>query len=522
MKLRKKIIFSTTLALAITTLTGCNSTKSELKNMMKSGQQIELSLEMNEEAEETESKLTDWNELASLTDQPSLRNVMDDELYIISFGEGSKNGVLYVNPETEEWEPNNTIENVFKNKAFKEYWEDSEIQSAIQEAVNSVYCDVEELSSEELKLVALDSYFNLYSEDSDGGYYNGDSTVTRAQFMTALTRASEQADPEATASDELTSVLGDSENTVYASYVLSNSYLDLESKSLDETTYNGAITRAEVVYMLVKQYYSDEYDSIDLENGKYEVYSDCKNLGDIAEEAGTTGKDYYKTANLEYMIENPSKGLDEELYKAMIVAYEHGIIDVEDGDSYWNEAATKLETLSMITNVYEDLGTTCNCIMGSNDAEDFATEDSTDRLSYEQFLYETGLEDGEDAQWYYNEIYISNIDLGGNEDEVFNDVLTAIQSDNETSESTSVVSSSESSTESTGNTSSEAGTGTTDIGDSNPGQSDTSSDDGILTGAEAEALLNEINGGWTPAEDGGLTEEERAEEEEAWSSMHGY
>ncbi len=416
-------------------LTGCSSTKSELKKLLRSGSQIELTLGGTAESDESIAKLTDWVALASLTDQEAFRKVMDDELYIFNFANSGKNGVMYVNPDTKEWELNNTIENVFKNKAFKEYWEDSEIQSAIQDAVKEAYSDVDDLSSAELKLVALDSYFNLYSEEEDGGNYNGDSTVTRAEFMTALARASQQADDEATADEELTKQLGKDDSVIYAGYVVDDSYLDLESKSLDETTYNGTITRAEVIYMLVKEYYGDELSKIGTEE---DCYSDCKNAGDMAEKAETTGKDYYRTANLEYMIENPSKGLDEELYKAMEVAYKHGIIDTEE-ESNWSNAATKLDTLSMLINVYNDLGTTCNCTMGRNTADTFAKEDSTERLSYEQFLSETGLSDGEEAQDYYNLIYIGNIEDGVDAGEAFDIAVEAIKADEEAANSVSNV-----------------------------------------------------------------------------------
>lgn len=94
----------------------------------------------------------------------------------------------------------------------------------------------------------------------------------------------------------------------------------------------------------------------------------------MAGEAETTGKDQYKAANLSYMVENPSKGMDEELYKAMVVAYAHGIFG-NSKDSRWDEPITKAEALQALIRVYEEAGTTIKCQNGSNMSMDISNAD---------------------------------------------------------------------------------------------------------------------------------------------------
>lgn len=533
MSMRKYVVTSLAMVMTASQLVGCASaTTKELTSMVEADKQIEISIKADNKLAESDAKITEWKELASLTDQEDLRKVIDDQLYIISFGDNSKNGVLYVNPDTEGWDANNTLERVYKNKAFKELWEDSEVQSNIQDAVKKAYCDVDDYSTEELKMVALDSYFNLFKEEKDGGNFNGDSTVTRAEVMTAIARASEQADPDAKAKDELVEQLGESDDVVYAGYVVDNSYLDLKSKSLDSTTYNGAMTRAEVIYMLVSKYYGKELAKIGTDE---ECYSDCKNAGDIAEVAETAGKDYYRTANLEYMIEHPNKGMDEELYKAMEVAYEHGIINTED-ESNWSTAATKLDTMFMLTNVYEDLGTKCNCSMGANEAVDTTqAEGSTDRMTYEQFLYELNIADNAGAQNSYN-WYNKLIEAGFSSDEAFEDTANSVKnggfdnivaagSTTET-ESTEVANNDSTPANNNSNTSSNPSSSSTPA---STDSSNTSSDEGntnvedddIRTPEEAAALREQMNGGHLTG-NSTLSEEELQEEREIWSTIKGY
>lgn len=385
MKVKRIVAPAVCVMLAVMQLTGCGvATSEELANMLSSGEQIEIDIALPENAKELHGTPVEWKELSYLTDQEDLRKEIDNALGIIAYGE-SKNGVLYVNPETEEWEPNNTLEAVFKNKAYREVMKDEDVVEEISKAVLENYVDLDETSDGSIvQLAALNAYFNLFPADEETASFNGSDYLTRAQFMSGLAKAHLQAQDGATASAETVEQVGDSEYSLYAELMSDSSYLDITSKSLNEKNVNGLITRAEVAYMIVNTYYADEFKSVDVTT-KPSTYSDVKNAGDMASEAETTGKDQYKAANLSYMINNPSKGMDESLYKAMVVAYAHNIFGSET-ESRWSEPITKVEALQLLKRVYESADTTVKCQNGKNQTVDLADAD-LDNLS-DDLMYE--------------------------------------------------------------------------------------------------------------------------------------
>ena len=374
MRVKKVVVPAICVILAVMQLTGCGvATSKELVDMLSSGEQIEINVELPSNSEELKGAPVDWKGLSYLTDQEDLRNEIDNILGIIAYGE-SKNGVLYVNPETEEWEPNNTLEAVYKNKEYREMMEDEDIIEKLNEAVLGNYVDLDDKSStDEIRLAAINAYFNIFPADEDAGEFNANAYLTRAQFMSGLAKAHLPAQDGAKATAETVEQIGDGKYSVYAELMSDKAYLDLASKSLNKNNINGLITRAEVGYMIASTYYPEELKAVDV-NGKNEVYSDVKNAGDMAADAETSGKDQYKAANLNYMVENPSKGLDEELYKAMVVCYKHDIFG-SDSNSKWDEPITKLEALQTLENVYKSAETKGKWQKGKNQT---ASIDSVD------------------------------------------------------------------------------------------------------------------------------------------------
>ena len=374
MRVKKVVVPAVCVILAVMQLTGCGvATSKELVDMLSSGEQIEINVELPSNSEELKGAPIDWKGLSYLTDQEDLRNEIDNILGIIAYGE-SKNGVLYVNPETEEWEPNNTLEAVYKNKEYREMMEDEDIIEKLNEAVLGNYVDLDDKSStDEIRLAAINAYFNIFPADEDAGEFNANAYLTRAQFMSGLAKAHLPAQDGAKASAETVEQIGDGKYSVYAELISDNAYLDLASKSLNKNNINGLITRAEVGYMIASTYYPEELKAVDI-NGKNEVYSDVKNAGDMAADAETSGKDQYKAANLNYMVEHPSKGLDEELYKAMVVCYKHGVFG-SGSNSKWDEPITKLEALQTLENVYKSAETKGKWQKGKNQT---ASIDSVD------------------------------------------------------------------------------------------------------------------------------------------------
>lgn len=369
--------------MALAQLTGCGVASSkELTAMLDNGEAIEVSVELPESSQELQGTPVEWKALAELTDQEDLRKEIDNAFGVISYGE-SKNGVMYVDPATEEWEPNNTLEAVFKNKAYHEVVEDEDVVEEISKAVAEAYTDLDDKSStEEIQLAAINAYFNLFPADEDTNEFNGGAYLTRGQYMCGFARAHLQAQNGIKASEDTIKQVGDSQYAPYAELVSDSAYLDIASGSLYEENMNGLITRAEVAYMLAKTYYSDEMDAA---TKKSKTYSDAKDAGNMAEKAETIDKQQYKAANLAYMVENPKDGLDEDLYKAMVVAYNHGFFG-NTSDSRWNEPITKEEALQAFVNVYTDLGTTIKCQNGKSksvSAADIDVNNVTEAYTYE-------------------------------------------------------------------------------------------------------------------------------------------
>lgn len=364
-------------------ISGCKGNASrELESMLNSNEMITVSVALPDSAQKLQGTLLDWKPLAENSDQYDLRKAIDDSFGVIPFA-NSKNGVLYVNPETEEWEPNNTLEAVFKNKAYHEVAEDEDVVEEISKAVADAYTDLDDKSStEEIQLAAINAYFNLFPADEDTNEFNGGAYLTRGQYMCGFARAHLQAQNGIKASEDTIKQVGDSQYAPYAELVSDSAYLDIASASLNEENMNGLITRAEVAYMLAKTYYSDEMDAA---TQKSKTYSDVKDAGNMAEKAETTDKQQYKAANLAYMVENPKDGLDEDLYKAMVVAYNHGFFG-NTSESRWDEPITKEEALQAFVSVYTDLGTTIKCQNGKSksvSAADIDVNNVTEAYTYE-------------------------------------------------------------------------------------------------------------------------------------------
>ena len=180
-----KVLLMGMLVIAGILVAGCG-TSEKLVDMLSTGEQIEINIALPSNSEELQGTPVEWKALSYLTDQEDLRKEIDNILGIISYGE-SKNGVLYVNPETEEWEPNNTIEAVYKNKAYTEMIENEDIVEEISKAVLDNYVDLDETTdSEIIQLAAINAYFNLFPADEETKEFNAGAYLTRAQFMSGL------------------------------------------------------------------------------------------------------------------------------------------------------------------------------------------------------------------------------------------------------------------------------------------------------------------------------------------------
>ena len=355
MNVKKLIIPTITMVIIASQLMGCAAvSQSELLRMINAGDQIEIEVAVPINQEDGEEVTVDWTRLDQLLSQPELRKEMDDIYKIIAQGD-SKNGVFYVNLEGNQ-EGNNTLFNVFANRTFRtSYWENESIQEVVAEASAENYADIEVDTEnyDRAVLAAFNAYFNILN-DSEPGYANMDSTISRLEAMAAIFKAEYPVTDTITQDADFNVAIGaDSSNeyAFFASNLSEQSYLTVDSGSLDSYTANGTITRGELIYMLVQKYFSEEYDAVDV---KTSCYSDTKNGGDIATaqkfiEKGTA-KEGWQAYELTYALQNPDKGCPERMYKALVVAYNNGILN--GSESRWDEGVTKGDFLEILTNTY--------------------------------------------------------------------------------------------------------------------------------------------------------------------------
>lgn len=343
MTIKRIVIPTITMVIIASQLMGCAAvSQSELLQMINQGDaiEIEIATPINQE-QGTESAL-DWQELASLSTNPDLRDSWDDILMITPTDTG-KNGVLYVNAEGNN-EPNNTLRVALHNSEFLKYLDSEADSLQLSNAVQGNYADLEENDTARALYMGINGYFNLLP-DANPNYANPDSTLQRNEFMAMVFRA-ETPVQDLTADNAFADAVGQSDYNIYAQGLAENSYLDTASKSLNNLTANGTITRAEALYLLVSRYFSDDMASVDV---KTATFNDAKDGGDIATkqkfiEDGTK-KDYWKSYELTYAIQNPDDGLPTDLYKALVVAKSKGLVT---DTTRWDEALTKSEAIEFL------------------------------------------------------------------------------------------------------------------------------------------------------------------------------
>lgn len=361
--MKKRLIFSIALIyLLAISLTGCG--KDALQQKMIDAQAGNNSIKITSTAEANTVERNDitWGELDQLTSNKYIRKVWDDKLHIVKFDNSSKNGVLFIELDG-SWSGNNTLYNAFQNKVFMEkYWEDGKIRSALAKAAIEQFSDI---TNESTGLYAsVNAYYNIFPTNKDKTSGLTD-VISRAEAMSAIYRGDTPA-VFLEENEEFRAAVGDSMYNEYAFGLADISYLDYRNGSLCYDTYNSAITRAEALYMIVQRYWKNEYDSLtDYGTG----FSDCVNAGNVAEKLGLNNGYAWQSYELDYCIQT-GIGCPESLYKALVVARNHGLIGSE---TKWNQTLMGGTLLGyMITaysNIYNTQGFTVNATLGENVGE---------------------------------------------------------------------------------------------------------------------------------------------------------
>lgn len=339
----KHLVLGVVLCSFIALLTGCgrDAYRDEMVQAQKNNTSIRITIPSD--VNTVPRAAVTWGELDQLTSFKTLRRTWDDEMQIVRFDSNSKNGIMFIDLEG-NWSGNNTMYNVFQNKAFNNKYSEGKIRSKLAKEAIAEFSDIPNESTG--IYASINAYFNIIPTNADGtsGLTNA---LSRAEVMSAIYRADSPVVFEDT-NTEFEQAVGTSHFNEYAANVADNSYLDYKNGSLCYATYNDAITRAEVLYMLVQRYWKDEYNSLTSLNGEF---SDCVNGGNIAEKLGLAGGYAWQAYELEYALETES-GCPESLYKAIIVARNHGLISSE---TKWNQTISGGMLMTYLVTAYQDI-----------------------------------------------------------------------------------------------------------------------------------------------------------------------
>ena len=370
----KRIFIPTLTALIIASqLVGCTSaSQKEMLDMINNQQEICIEVAMQAQDEKGDELVYEWIQLADLKNYEGFRMNFEDTLNVTAFGEGGKNGTMYVDLEGNHTN-NSTFYFAMMNKKFRAQIDDTDTNRKLVELAKTNYVDVD--SDAMAKLAYINAYFNIF-EDSEPNYFNGNSALTRAEFLSGVYRAGTpvkdlEEDVEFVAKVDPNS---ENEHTIFAQQMLDYNYLNFSEKSLNTQTFSGDITRAEAVYTLVKYFYADDLAAV---TGKEAAFADTKNGGDIASKVGfietkkdeetkekyKVFKDYWMSYELQYALDNPDKGMPDDLYNAMVVAKQKGLIT--GSESRWDEAITKAEALNFLVRIYDNMATVTNADRGA-------------------------------------------------------------------------------------------------------------------------------------------------------------
>lgn len=323
------------------TSAGCSSLSKEMITAMNSNTDIHLSVEGD--SSDVERGTLEWVELDQLTTHKQLRKVWDDKLNVIRFDTNNKNGPIYVD-EFGDWAGNNTLYNAFQNKAFvKDFWSSSKLKSDLAQVAMSEYTDIKNESTG--IIASVNAYYNILPDNADetSGLFN---YLTRAEVMSAVYRGSNQV-MWLEEDMDFSGAVGESPYNIYAQNVRQYNWFDTESGSLNESTYNSTMSRAEAIYLIMNTLFSDELAGMD---GKGTGLSDCKNAGNVADKQKFTGGYAYKVFELEYCLQNRDKGVPQDLYNAMVLAHNKGIIS---SDTTWWKGITGGQLMTLLINAYD-------------------------------------------------------------------------------------------------------------------------------------------------------------------------
>lgn len=375
MKIKRICVPILTMVVIASQLCGCaSSTKKETANMFNVDTSQEIIIEVPEPDFEVQGQLEqiNWIELGNLTTNEEVRTIVDAYFNNATGDNDLKYGPFYIDSQGNQC-TNNTLKVVLGNRYVAEMFatggnvdiekvdssnlgaiesttdSDEDASTAMTESFNSSLASVyNDLSDSDQSPALFNAYFNLLP-DSTPNYFNGGDTLSRAEAMSLVTRATTPVQ-SLNVSDDFTSAVTGTDYDQYINYAAQQneySYINTNDKSLTADNFKGAMSRAEFIYLIMNEVYgADEVQNYDTSKT---TLKDCTNAGNLSEELKIADSDRCNGYTLKYSLENIDKGVAEELYKPIALAADKGIITTE---TRWNEGITKSEAIEIVVNAF--------------------------------------------------------------------------------------------------------------------------------------------------------------------------
>lgn len=312
--------------------------------------------------EESKVELLPWLQLASLETHPELRTAFEEYVGVTGTT-GNKEGILYKNPLTTQADQNITLLLAIKNSQFRGYVTMPDALEKLGEIATENYTDIE-ADDINAPYATINAYFELLPDQEDG-QFDGDSTISRAQAMALLMRATTPVN-ESQAPDEdadFTKAVGETQYTNFAAPMNEYAYLNTEN-GLTDKTFGTAMSKGEYIYLLAN-YYSQDFQTYMDNNGfKNNTYLEDVTISTVSDAGDITFSEALKDS---------SKGVPSDMYKAFQTAINMNLITESDLED-WDSAITKGEAIRLFTS----MSLTYYQVAG----QDSLTDEITDNIVY--------------------------------------------------------------------------------------------------------------------------------------------
>lgn len=373
--MRTKIISVLLIILTMIQLTGCKSQSArQLINGIDNGEELELrahaptaytptitgKIQAPEQFDVDTDKLTTHNSngfRVEFNKTFEINKVSDK-----NYGNGLQGCLYTVKHEGEDITNGRAcMADAFRNKSFiEDFWtgpNTNRVINRLNELAEKEYTDIKKIGGDAL-YAAISLYWNLFPDykDDKGTYFCANAPLTREEFYALAYRAQttrpiEEVEYDAATDPFTLAVCSEGHNPVYLEFaknVDKYAWISTEDGSLNKSSIDKYITRAEAIYLLVMQNFPDIYNQV---TDSSPAYSDTVSNGDMADKLGFknsdgTGKKYWRAYTLKYMIDNMDKGMQSELYRAMATAKALDLIN--DTTARYNEALSRKEAIDLI------------------------------------------------------------------------------------------------------------------------------------------------------------------------------